>query len=78
MEQNYAVGQIWLLTRGQILSVGMGGIVDINHLALWENIDRFQDMYDIDDKCNCFLRVLALFHHFLEIERVENMSKTKQ
>jgi len=69
-ECNHAVAQIWLLTQGQIITAGMGDIVDINHIALWKNIEKFRDIYEIENETDCFLRVVKLFHYFLEIDKL--------
>lgn len=69
-ECNRAVAQIWLLTRGQIITVGMGGVIDINHLALWKDIEKFKEVYEIENEIDCFQRVIELFHYFLEIDQM--------
>lgn len=69
-ECNRAVAQIWLLTRGQIITAGMGEVVDINHLALWKDIEKFKEAYEIENEVDCFQRVIDIFHYFLEIDRM--------
>lgn len=60
IEENVDAAKIYMLTRGQIVSVGEQAI-DINHVALWQAIDR----YRVKDPLRCFEMVNKLFHYFL-------------
>lgn len=67
---NRSIAQVWLLTRGQVITIGMGDIIDINHLALWKNIEKMKEVYEIENEVDCFIRVTEIFHYFLEIDRM--------
>lgn len=42
--------------------MSMAGVVDINHLAVWEAIDRYQ----VSNPVRCFELVLKAFSHTIE------------
>lgn len=65
-EENKEAVEIYYMTRGQIVTLGEN-IVDINHMALWQNIDRFK----VKNPERCFALVNKAFHHFLKKEREE-------
>jgi len=56
--------KIWRLTEGQFISCGMG-IVGINHVAVWEAIDR----YKVPDPIATFEKVLLL-HRDITMVRI--------
>lgn len=66
MEENDEPARIYLISRGQVIT-SMGQTIDINHVALWENIDR----YKIKEPVRCFELVNNVFHHFLKIMNSE-------
>lgn len=57
-----------MVTRGQLIFAPMGGVVDINHLAVHEAMR----LYRVADRKSCFEKVLKLAHHFLEKAREES------
>ena len=53
--------QVYQQTHSQYILSGMGGPVDINHLPVWEYIDR----YEIEDPLGCFEIVVAVSRHMI-------------
>jgi len=49
--------RIWRLTESQMIVAGMGGVVGVNQLAVWEAIDR----YRVKEPLKTFEKVLKLF-----------------
>jgi len=74
LERNVAPAQIWLLTRSQLIFAGMGGVVDIDQQALWKNIEMFADEYGIENKTECFMRVLELSRICIEEDNMKAKS----
>lgn len=57
MNENVESVRVWHLVQGQRIVAGMTGItIDINHLAVWEILDR----YGIEDKITCFEKILVI------------------
>jgi hypothetical protein len=66
MKENAEALRIYLICQGQMIRAGMEGVaVDINHVAVWEAIDRYQ----VRDGVDCFEKVLVLNRHFMEHNR---------
>jgi len=60
MPENADAIRIWGLVKDQVITAGMDGtVIALNHLALWEAIDRFK----IELPLNCFQKVLDVFNH---------------
>jgi hypothetical protein len=68
MEENKEAAMIYNLVQGQVITAGMGEPIDINHIALWEAIDRFR----ISNPLDCFGKVNRIFRHFLKERRRES------
>jgi hypothetical protein len=64
LEENADAAKIYNICRGQIVSVGEN-IFDINHVALWQAIDR----YKVRDPVRVFELVTKVFHEFLSRDR---------
>lgn len=62
MEQNEDATKVYLATMNQVVTAGMGTIVDIDFNA----IKFVMELYDIQDKKTCFEKVVGMFRHFLE------------
>jgi hypothetical protein len=60
MEENADAAFIYNLCRGQVI-VAFDKVIDLNHLAVWKNIEKFKIKNDAD----CFLKVNRVFRHFL-------------
>lgn len=62
-DENADAINVWLITKGQIISVGMGEVVDINHLAVWKVIEKL----GIANEWDCFNKVVRVFHHTTQL-----------
>lgn len=62
MEENAEAAGIYMLTRRQVVTVGMGEIVDISIPA----VKIAMDLHGVRDQKACLNRVRRLFHHFRE------------
>ena len=60
LEENEAAIAIYSIVQNQWI-IGPGGPVDINHLAVWEAIDRHR----IADALGTFQKILTLSHWML-------------
>ena len=58
---------VYMLTRRQIVTVGMGQVVDISLPA----VKIAMDLYGVKDQPACLNRVRKLFHHFLKAETTD-------
>lgn len=65
LPENAEAGQIYFTCRGQVVTEGMGEVIDINHVALWQAIDR----YKVQEPLRVFELVNKVFHHFLAKEK---------
>ncbi len=61
LPENMEIARVYISVRGQVIA-SLGGIIDINHLAVDAAINR----YHIKDKQRCFDQVVKVFHHFLK------------
>jgi mevalonate kinase len=59
MEENIEAYNLYQIVQGQIITAGEH-IVDINHLAVWAAIDR----YDAQDKVRTFEKIIKLFQYY--------------
>lgn len=64
MEENAEAAMIYQMTRGQVRTAGEH-VIDIDHLALWANIDR----YHVQEPLRVFEAVNRVFHYFLNKDR---------
>jgi len=63
--QNEDVVKIFFLVQSQIIINAMSGkVLGLNHLAIWEAIDR----YKVKDQIGVFENVLNLFSYFHNLE----------
>ena len=69
-EENRDVAKIYLEVRGQIITAGMGEVVDINILA----VTKLMDLYGIKNQLECLKRIRSIFHHFLSKKEKGNES----
>jgi len=70
MPENNEAAKIYMLTRRQIITAGMGQPVDISIPA----IKTAMDLFGVRDQKSCLLRIIHAFHHFLEKEQRDNAS----
>lgn len=61
LEENASAIELYSIVQNQWI-MGPGGPVDINHLAVWEAIDRYQ----VRDKAETFAKILTLSRWMLE------------
>lgn len=64
--------QIWQLVSGQLIVAGMGEPIAINHLAIWEVLDRYGEMFGIDNKLECFIQINRIFGILMSEKREKN------
>ena len=63
MPENKQAADVYMATRGQMITAGMGGqVIDISIPA----VKIVMDLYPggIDDQWACLAKVRATFHHF--------------
>lgn len=60
-DENEDVSKVYMLTRRQVITVGMGQVADISIPA----VKIAMDLYGVRDQMTCLNRVRKLFHHFL-------------
>ena len=64
LEENEDAAKIYNIVRGQVIATSEQ-IIDLNHLALWEAIDR----YKVKEPIRCFELVNKVFHEFLSRDK---------
>ena len=69
-EENKDIARIYLEVRGQVITAGMGEIIDINILA----VTKLMDLYGIKNQIECLKRIRSTFHHFLPKTKEGNES----
>lgn len=52
--------KMWGIVRDQVIVAPMGGVVDLNHLAVWKDLEK----YKVHDELKCFEKLRALHAHF--------------
>ena len=62
MPQNREALEIWPIVRFQVVTAGMGGVIDLNHLAIWKDLEEV----GVENKTDCFRKIMILFNHFME------------
>jgi hypothetical protein len=71
MPENEEAANVYMLCKFQVVTAGMGEVIDINHLAVWEAIDR----YKVKDQIRCFELVNTVFHYMLNKGRNNEAGK---
>ena len=66
-EDNDLDAKVYMLTRRQVVTAGMGQAVDISIPA----VKIAMDLYGVKDQAACLNRVRKLFHHFLKLEATD-------
>ena len=59
--ENEDVARVFNIVQSQVVTVGQGKVVDVNHTAIHDAMD----MYGVINKKECFERVVKLFHELL-------------
>ena len=62
MPENRQAMEIYMVSRGQMITAGMGQVIDIDNLAIFGAMDRYPG--GIADQWKCLAKVRAAFHHF--------------
>ena len=60
-EENKDIARVYMEARGQVITAGMGDVVDINILA----VTKLMDLYGIKNQVEVLSKVRKTFHHFL-------------
>ena len=60
--ENEVYAKVYMMARRQVVTAGMGQIVDISIPA----VKIAMDLHGVKDQIACLNRVRKLFHHFLE------------
>jgi hypothetical protein len=61
MEENRDASKIYIESRGQVITGGLGQILDINILA----VTKLMDLYGIKNQIETLRKVRKAFYHFL-------------
>jgi len=62
MPENKPAAAIYMVSQGQMITAGMGQVIDINNLAVFGAMDRYPG--GIKDQWKCLHKVRAAFDHF--------------
>jgi hypothetical protein len=62
--ENEDAARVFMITRRQVITVGMGQVADISIPA----VKVAMDLYGVKDQVSCLNQVRKLFHHFLEAQ----------
>jgi len=68
LDENKDALRVYLMARNQIISVGMGGIVDIS----FEAVKFIMDLYEIENQRIVFEKVLGVARYFINEENEKN------
>lgn len=61
LEENYEVADVYIMCRNQVITAGMGEIIDIN----LQTVKTVMDLYGVKDQRECMEKVSKTFRHFL-------------
>ena len=64
-EENEDAGTVYMLCRNQVITAGMGEVIDLNY----QTVKTIMDLYGVKDQKDCLMKVINTFHHFLAKER---------
>lgn len=67
LEENQDAGTIYIMCRNQVITAGMGEIIDIN----LQTVKTVMDLYNIKDQRECMEKVTKTFRHYLSKRRDE-------
>jgi hypothetical protein len=60
MPENQQAAEVYMITQGQLITAGMGQIIDIDINAICNVMDRYPG--GIENQWRCLLKVRAAFH----------------
>ena len=69
MQGNEDAAAVYQLVQRQILTAGMGEVVDLNHLAVWRLIDEL----GVENRLETFLKVVGTFQEVLQEQKRANV-----
>jgi len=69
MPENREASEVYFMTRNQIITAGMGQVVDISIPA----VKIVMDLLGVRDQKSCLLKVLKAFHHFKPVQKNESI-----
>lgn len=69
MPENKEAVEVYMMTRNQIITTGMGQAIDISIPAICNVMDRYPG--GIKNQWRCLNKVRMAFHHFLKNEKKE-------
>ena len=67
MEENQDAGKVYIMCRNQVITAGMGEVVDLN----LQTVKTVMDLYNIKDQRECMEKVTKTFRHYLSKRRDE-------
>lgn len=73
LPENEPVVNVYSLVRNQVVTAGMGEVVDLNFTSL----KTVMDMLEVSDQRRCFEKVLRIFHEKLQRQRLERDAETR-
>ena len=62
LENNQEASTIYMMCRGQVITGGMGGVIDLNFVA----VKTVMDLYRVKNQQEVLEKVYKVFHHFNE------------
>jgi len=60
MPENKEAAEVYMMTRNQVVTAGMGQPIDISISA----VKTVMDLWGVRDQKKCLSRVISTFHHF--------------
>ena len=60
LDENVDVANVFMLTRGQVIAVGEGRVIDISIPA----VKIAMDLLGVKNQRDCLMRVMNCFHYF--------------
>jgi len=67
LEENRDAGTVYIMCRNQVITAGMGEIIDIN----LQTVKTVMDLYGVKDQRECVEKVTKTFRHYLSKRRDE-------
>jgi len=67
LEENRDAGTVYIMCRNQVITAGMGEIIDIN----LQTVKTVMDLYGVKDQRECMEKVTKTFRHYLSKRRDE-------
>lgn len=68
MPENADAMKVYLMVRNQVITVGMGEVVDLH----FPSVKMVMDLFSIEDQRVCFEKVTFLFHEWLKEHQIRS------